>query len=416
MSSVIMVSAVYTTKLEKGWLYGALASLAEKEALLCTNVFDADTKKPYHRILDQIDLDKIVFYRPEIETFQELNDVLIPKVKLEYQDESIPLWRAYIIGKEQRELVWVYDHSIADGSSGVLFHQQLLECLNRDDLNLGQTIVKCKSSDIAPKMEDTMDIRPSWGYLFKYKYDGWKHMLSLDPKTWVGDPPAVPMSSQTKCFELTPAEARNLVQYCRKRKFTITSLLYAALIKKIAELWVENPESYSHLVFTCPVNARRYIKVQPMENRIGNYVFQYYEDFPLTDRDMSIDNLAARYNENLKKAIDDPTEIGQNVGMFNYKNIKQYLLDSCKTAHRGDTAEISNLGAFEFSSGKNTTIEKLNFTQGVSSVGAYVTMNVIGVKNGTINGSISVACDDENFTRSTQLTNELLNSIRSLIN
>lgn len=421
MSSVIMVSATYTTKIDKAWLYGALSELVSNETMLCTNVFEADSSAPYHRVLEQIDLDKIVFFRPDVKSFQEMNDILIPAVKLDYQDETMPLWRMYVIGKDAKELVWVYDHSIVDGSSGVLFHEKLLKCLNnKDNLNLSKTnnIAKCTNINIAPKFEDAIDIRPSWSFLARYKLNSWKSMLSLDNKAWVGTPVSVPMSSRTECFELEPDLSKKLIKYCRNGQFTLTALLYAVLNKTMAELWVDPSENkYNHFVFTCPVNARRYIKSQPMHDRLGNYVFQYNEDFLLSDRDLPIETLATRFSKSLKEATDQdpPGDMRYNIGLFNYKDLKQYLLFEQEDKTRGDTGEISNLGAFEFEQGEYVGIEKLNFTQGVSSVGAYVTMNVVGVKYGTINGSLSVACDDDKHTRSTQLRDRMIEVIRSLV-
>lgn len=413
MSSVIIVSATYTRPLSKDWLYSSLAELIKNEPMLCTNVFDSDSSAPVHRVIEKVDLDKVVLYRPEIESIQQLNDELVPAVKLPYEDESMPLWRAYVIGKEQTELVWVYDHSIADGSSGVLFHKKLLACLNQDCAKLESNLVRCSSSPIAPRLEDVLDITPPWSFDFWSAIDKMKKRLVGRTK-WAGSGPVVPMASQSLFFEIEPSLATELLEYCRNKQITVTALLYAALMKSIVTRFEESFGSSNYLLFTCPVNARRYIEDKSMDDTIGNYVFQYYQDFPLEDKDLSVDTHAETLNSKLKKAIKDSTDIRYSVGNFCRVDLKQSLQDSYNSGVRGDTAEISNLGAFEFEKGK-VGISGLNFTQGVSTPGAYVTMNVVSVKGGTINGSVSVARDDLSKSKCTAVNHEMLRILSSLV-
>ncbi|CAN6667780.1 hypothetical protein TRVA0_039S01398 [Trichomonascus vanleenenianus] len=417
MSSVIIVSATYSKSLTKEWVYSALNGLLKEEPLLCSNVFNSDSKEPVHRLLGEIDLSEIVLFEPEIKTIQELNDRLVPQVKLPYEDSSLPSWRVYIIGEDSKELVWVYDHSIADGSSGVLFHEKLLKFLNGSELYESNKIIAVKQVEMPLAIEDEVDMRPSWGYLLQNKFAQLKKALFGEERTWTGKPPAIPMASRTLFFELDPETSTKLVTYCRERRFTVTAVVYAALMKSIAKLWVSDP-SVDHLVFTCPVNARRYIRGNDLEKSIGNFVYQWDLDFPMHCKDESVDSIASAFSDSLRAAMseDPPSEMRYNKGMLDAIDVKQYLQDSYNYGRRPETAEISNLGAFEFDKTGKVTIDKLNFTQGVSTLGAYVTLNVVGVKHGTINGSFSVARDDAEFTNCIIIRDETIGLLKLLIN
>lgn len=408
MSSVIFVSATYTQVLDRGALLEALGNLVDEEPILRCNVFGEKTSNPYFGCID-VDLDRVVLYRPDISTSQELSDLLIPSEKYEYGDDSLPLWRAYVIGKDEKELVWVYDHSISDGTSGVLFHQKLLSKLNKEPSK--KTPEEAK---IAPSLENVIDIRPSWGFSLQFVSSMLKKKLFGGSKTWTGRPPVIPMQSQSELFEFEPEYAAQLLTYCRRHKITLTALLYAVLLQSFRRIIpAEDQETYDDISFCCPVNARKYSP--DLSTELGNYVFQFAHRTPVKS-DKTINEDAKEILPLLKEALSDPAEIKYVIGLLNYVNIRDYLQDEFKEQNRSGSMEISNLGSFEFPSNTDQIgISKLEFSQGVNSLSCYTTLSLVGIKNGPICGSISVGRDDTNHSICKTLRKELFECLDNLL-
>lgn len=409
MSSVIFVCATYTQVLEKELLHEALGNLVDEEPILRCNVFGEKTTEPYFGCID-VDLDNVVLYRPDISSCQELSDLLIPAEKYGYGDEHMPLWRAYVIGEDRKELAWVYDHSISDGTSGVLFHQKLLHKMNKKQANNKNS----DDSKIGPRLEDVIDIRPSWGFSFQFVSSMLKKKLFGGPKTWTGLPPVIPLQSQSELFEFESEYAGQLLTYCRRHKITLTGLLYGVFLQSLRHIIPEEDQkTYDDISFCCPVNARKYNPA--LCNELGNYVFQFSHKAPLKDN-KTIEEEAKEVLPALKAALADPAEIKYAIGLLNYVDIRNYLNDEFKEQNRTGAMEISNLGSFDFpSNADQINISKLVFSQGVNSLSCYTTLSLVGVKNGPICGSLSVGRDDSNHSICKTLRKEMFQRLDNLL-
>ncbi|KAA8908438.1 hypothetical protein TRICI_004776 [Trichomonascus ciferrii] len=409
MSSVIFVSATFTQVLDKERLHEALGKLVDEEPILRCNVFGVKDSSPYFGCID-VDLDKVILYRPDITSCQELSDLLIPGEKYEYGDEHMPLWRAYVIGEDGKELAWVYDHCISDGTSGVLFHQKLLRIMNNGKVSNK----KPDEAKIGPCLEDAIDIRPSWGFSLQFASSMLKKKLFGGPKTWTGPPPVIPMQSQSELFEFDSEFSAQLLAYCRRHQITLTSLLYGAFLQSLRHIIPdEDQQTYDDISFCCPVNARKYNTA--LSDELGNYVFQFSHKAPLKDN-KTINEEAKEILPALKAALADPAEIKYVIGLLGYVNIRNYLNDEFKVQNRSGAMEISNLGSFDFSSNPDQiNISKLMFTQGVNSLSCYTTLSLVGVKNGPICGSISVGRDDSNHSICKTLLNEVFQRLHNLL-
>lgn len=414
MSSVILVSAIYTESLDKSRLYNAMRELLVEEPMLCSRVSGLDEKEPFFvRMLpDEIDIERAVHYRDDIDNAQQLSDLLIPSDKFKLSDTN-PLWKLYILGKEGKELAWVYDHTIADGKSGVFFHKKLLQKLRNatcSDRNTHPRISLAKS------LENIINVKPTWGYTFKFGYDLIRKKLIGDPyKSWTGVPPKLPMESRSVIFEFEPQFASKILTYCRNKGFSLTGLLHAILFQSAKSIITDKEsQEYGNYVFTCPVDARRY--KNSLKSEIGNYVFQYKWNTSLASTS-SIESEAKACHDDLHRAVENRTDIGYIIGLLGYVNIKSFLQEEFESSDRTATAEISNLGSFDFESSDSSelSISKLNFVQGVNPLGAYITLNLVGIKNGTISGSVSVASDDEQATKCRLLRDDLIKHLQRLV-
>uniref|UniRef100_A0A060T5E4 ARAD1B03916p n=1 Tax=Blastobotrys adeninivorans TaxID=409370 RepID=A0A060T5E4_BLAAD len=434
LNSVVIVAAQYSQTLTKQCLYRALAGLIEREPFLTATVFGVDSDEVVLKQVDCIDLDKIVTFDDTCTSFEQLSDSLIPGTCLPYEDPSLPVWRLYVIGKDQKELAFAFDHVCFDGGSGPLFHTKLLDQLNHisttdspipsvltKDSDAGEADATFPSMDFLPNLEKLVDMRPPWSFMLKVV--GQMALQKWWPdKKWTGPPPVATMESASTFTQLDADTVGQLLKLSKSNGVTLTSLLYAVFMRAIVDSGLV-PESASNHKFdcACPVNARKYISHPPgMDTALGNYVFNFH-DSRFTPNDKDIFSIASKFNTNLRKALSAPTDIAYEIGLLGMINVKSYVHGATKAAARGSTAEISNLGTYDFftastensSSTKKWHISSLSFTQGSSAMGAPFMLNLVSVKKGPLTLGISTCTNKQDCTSLVRAMSAIISNLTS---
>lgn len=441
LNSVVIVAAQYSQTLTKECLYRALAGLIGQEPFLTATVFGVDSDEVVLGQVDSIDFDKIVTFDDTCTSFEQLSDSLIPGTCLPYEDSSLPVWRLYVIGKDQKELAFAFDHVCFDGGSGPLFHTKLLDQLNQlnhvstdgpipsvltrgsdtgDEGNQGDEINKGDATtfprmDFLQNIENLVDMKPPWTFMLKVV--GQMALQKWWPeKKWTGPPPASTMESSSTFTQLDANTVGVLLKLSKSNGVTLTSLLYAVFMRAIVDSGLV-PESASNHKFdcACPVNARKYISHPPgMATALGNYVFNYH-DAQFTPNDKDIVSTASKFNTNLRKALKAPTDIAYEIGLLGMVDVKSYVQGATKAAARGSTAEISNLGTYDFTpdSTNKWHISSLSFTQGSSAMGAPFMLNVVSVKQGPLTLGISTCTNKQDCTKLVDAMSTIISNLTS---
>lgn len=420
MSTTVFVSGEYSTSVSKSWLYPALAKVIKNHWCLTTNVYDSETKYPKLVQVSKIDLNNAVEFREDIESFEELTDIVFgPGYKFKYEcDQTI--WKLFILGKEQNKFAFVFDHAICDGTSGSIFHQDLIAALNSVDEegDNGQPeniIINDLPTECNRIVESFGQTTPSWSFFAKTVFHGIKEsIVGIDSSVYLGPEPCVPPRSKSIILDIDPEKASKIIKAAKSKGITVQSFLYAALMQSIADT-MDSKEKEKVLSFATPVNARRFTK---NHNEIGNYVYQHAHKL---DKNWSNeestgvfnDKWATDFDQHLKNSTKEAKDIAYIIGLLDYVDIRDYYKQELEKKKRGETAEISNLG--RVSAGDDTSkikLVKISLAQPVTSRGAHVILSAASTNNGYMSLCISCALDDDEKTKCYKIKRGLFNVLQ----
>lgn len=439
--TVNSVAARYSTSIGRDVLYPALHELISLDSLLISNIFNAQGVKPVLKKLDSIDLDKIVFFRPaESYDTEFVNNLYDNTEPLQYEQAGLPLWRIYVLGESQQDVVWIFDHSIFDAASGIYFHQKLLKSLRKGLDPVSSSVVKSSPIELTSSIEALADVSPGIGKVFKTMFNTTN--ATVNPKKpphpkqishentraevenrtfpWAEPEVLCPASSKTLLFQLSPDKLEQLHELSHNLGVSITSVIYAALLQAILELVPNNNNNYQ-LDTNVPFNARPYFK-KPSRARdlLGNHIFQY--TFPMTISSTCrervpykfIASWAKYFEQDISRYRDHhPNPLGHKIGEIKYMNLKKQF-ESMIAGPRQSAAEIANLGNVTFSEDNGSpTITELSYVQPVSTIGSGITLNLVSVKNGPTSFSLSIAGDDNSYTKCTQIRDSFLATLQN---
>ncbi|KAI1373900.1 hypothetical protein F4677DRAFT_447872 [Hypoxylon crocopeplum] len=241
--------------------------------VLQVGIVDAESKVPIWTRLDRLDLGNHIEWR-SIESSVDISS-LLQEIVASQIDTTFPLidrqpgWRIVILRREttdELEVVFTWNHPHGDGTSGKIFHQDLLRSLNemgeykppRD----GNMLMLPKS---APGLPVPDLIKPS--------------MFFKDPTqaTWAPIQ-ASPFKTQVRSFTVDKEALDNILAKCRQHHTTITGLLHALAALAFASHLKDAPGFQSATL----IDARRFLPAGPgfqPDRTMANYVTQMYHKF-----------------------------------------------------------------------------------------------------------------------------------------
>uniref|UniRef100_A0A060T4J1 ARAD1B03938p n=1 Tax=Blastobotrys adeninivorans TaxID=409370 RepID=A0A060T4J1_BLAAD len=428
-----VVAATYSVPLTVETLYPALADLVSNEPLLGANVYKSDTPRPKVRKLARIDLDKVVTFLPHQKFDAQFVDYFFDSSRpLPYDDDDRPLWRAQVL--DSHIVVWSFDHTLFDGSSGVYFHQKLLACLRRPQIPLKESTVKTSKKPLPENIENIIDCRPSTPppsllrRALRSSRDETappEHSSQFVP--WAGTSPSWPPRSRTAFLSLPPDKVKDLIRTSRKHGITLTGLLYSALMQAILEAIPIGDETSWRLKTSIPINARRYFPSTEPQDGLGCYILFHEYDLEVNtySQDISpglfVPHWGQKFHFSLHAHSDSPevpAEWARAIGEFKNMNMEKTLEDQAQKSEHMAAAEISNIGLVSMDNVPNTVatldpsapqaqITDLWFIQPGVTIGSPIILSVIGLKNGNTNVALSVAADDKQASSARNLLSSL---------
>jgi hypothetical protein len=269
VQSNIIVAATYSdasnTPLEGPLLFQALRTVVEQHPALTIVMHEepSEKKKGNHRTwearLRAIDLSECVSFDDDYDTSSNGLQKLLEDAHnewLDVRDKTKPLWRLVVVNRTH--VLFVYSHFIADGVSGVNFHQSLLSALNHASegsqvLALPSSlVVEIPSTPLPPKGMELLSEQFSYFMCLASIV----HMLYLSAlrfllprKYWIFSDVALDSArpSVSKPFSdaerpvtkvhrmyLDPATLAACLQVCRKNNTTLTALLHVLISMTLA--------------------------------------------------------------------------------------------------------------------------------------------------------------------------------------
>lgn len=400
----VMVGAEYSHPLEKNVLYPALTSLISDEALLGASI-EIKPAPPSHRMvkIGSVDLDKVVTYK-DSEKLDDLVNAYYSSNEISYNQLELPLWRVMVLNKTL--LLFWFDHALLDGTSGALFHQLLLAKLNQTN-GTGEfhSTVPVSKSPLDKTFDNLAKLRPPPNKLAKllFKELIWNNVKPKRKYAWDGFEPKYPVASITAFGSLSIEQSAKLLAIARNNNTTINGIMVALMLEAAAdcvpEKFVKKSTGETEITFSIAINNRGKPPMDPKyrDLKFGNFVtacdgkvkIKSHNKLPKLTLDM------ARYtNQQVSKSIDEKRG-AYVIGLLGYVDLKDYFKSlKDKLTPRREIVEFSNLGAYSAGEG-NWTLERMVFSQVVSSTNSSYTMSVCGVKGKTIGYSISIGTNDQ---------------------
>ncbi|KAI1846142.1 hypothetical protein JX265_010520 [Neoarthrinium moseri] len=407
----------------------ALALVILHHPFLQAGIANEGSRKPLWVKLNSIDLGKEVQWQ-RVEPSEKYDEVvcriLEKKHDTRFPDlERRPSWRIIVLESSDLtslDVLFVWNHAIADGMSGKIFHQTLLEKLNvapseTGIIDLNEHVLQLpKSLQFTPPLEKLIKFPLSAGFIVS---EGWR---AFRPPSLV---PANPYAASWAPFEVSSnqtrlclvtiqnAELKNVLQLCRHRETTLTGLLHgltlASMAKRIPKEKAQAFESGT------PIDLRRFMTPSPgvdsefrPDRTIGNFVTYFSSRFDKTiveklrqhfiqsktdaDVDGSFEAIIWSVAKEFRHDISKKLERGprnDTVGLAKLvTDWRTYMKDEAKKP-RAVSWEFSNIGVIDATVAsredasekqEDWIIDRALFSQSSAALGPAIVFSPIAVK------------------------------------
>ncbi|RBR13514.1 uncharacterized protein FIESC28_08142 [Fusarium coffeatum] len=397
----------------------AIAGSITQHPLFTAGRSNEGKKKQYWVRLDTIDLNNHVRWKnvSEGEDYATaLNDAFLWEVNERYTKlETQPQWRVTAVVPATNDFVdviFAWDHTVADGKSGRIFHDSLLACLNSDSdsVTLEHGSFKVPVTDFTPPLHQMIKFPISLNYA-----------VSILGKELMTDKKAPAHTAKWAPIKLEPYESRlksttvgkdalkPVLDACRQHDTTLTGLLHALISVSMAtRLSKERAPAFST---GTPICLRQFQKPGTSKfdlnktaiNGVVYWPYVFKSDIVTTlrkqindakeDREMNkpLEETLWSIAKSIREGLTTKLKLGtknDSIGLAKFiTDWNAYLMDhSTKREH---SWEVSNLGVMDGQSSKEWMVEDATFTQSASVTGPALTFSVISVKGGGLNVSCS---------------------------
>ena len=291
-------SSSITNRSSESLVFAALRTVITQHPILSAIPVNEHTNKPYFARLPHIDLRTCTQFIERNKPFSpteagevdsELEELLESQHALDWNEclGTRPFWRAIVLHSPSAEdkfmVSWFFHHAISDGTSALVFHQDLLAAINSLDsrketeaLQDGPLVDTSKVSDLFPPLEKMHKLPVSSSFLLKELWHDTFH--HTHPKLWTGgkitnDPQAKKM--RFRSIVISKEKTSKLVKLSRENKTTLTATMETV----IAAATLANIDSskYDHIVADGAMSLRRFLSLPEtsIEEQIGVYVSMY---------------------------------------------------------------------------------------------------------------------------------------------
>jgi len=395
----------------------ALSKVILQHPLLCVGIVNEDKHDAAFVRLNSIDLSKCLEYKvisasTKAEYDKSLEGILEHQHSQSWSDLDIrPGWKLIVVegsfeASSNRfvfDAIFAFHHALGDGSSGIVFHQSMLEALNRskmpDSDGFTKHIVQIPDSiALPPPTEEQINFQVSWAFLAKEVWhvllSKWSTFLGRGP--WAGFPPSAQSiqayRSRVKVFSISPEQLSIILHNCREQRSTLTGLLYGIITVALA-LRIPTARSFNTLT---PYSLRHLLDPSRKED-MGMYVSSYEITYPLEhissiikSRHSSVQlrqhiwTIARSFRESIVVELSRlPRD--NHIGLLTYVKNYHGIFRSQIGRPRELTFAVSNLGSCKCEGDEHGwRIEEMIFSQSGFGIGAAFSFNVVSVANGPL--------------------------------
>ncbi|KAF2278029.1 uncharacterized protein EI97DRAFT_441303 [Westerdykella ornata] len=290
-------------------IYNALRKVIEEHPILSAIPVDEHTKSPYYSRLPLIDLRSCVLIVERANALsgvsscdKELDAILSERHNQGFKQEhgARPFWSLIILHSPECSnhftASFIYHHALADGKSGLVFHQSFLDALQNLDRTHPESqprlnadpIVPSPSTPLLPPLEELHPLPLTFTYVAKLLWRGL--FPESDAGLWLGNArPTIDIDRSSPDTSLVPPmHHRSLVlskevtarlaDLGRKNNATMTAtlqcLIAAAVFANLDE------KQWYRLRAAGDISLRRFLRLDsrygPVERLMGVWASQYF--------------------------------------------------------------------------------------------------------------------------------------------
>jgi hypothetical protein len=395
--------------------------------MLRVGIADHDTKKPYFCHIPKIDLRNHVDFKtlkcssPQ-DYEMKLAELQEWRHNQYFQDlTTIPPWRLTIAKADidgspstnAEDLMFAFHHSMLDGPSARLFHEQLVAALNYPScsfaLETEQTynLDFLAKPDLPPPREDVIPSNLTKAFVANtfWKALGPKWLRPSSEPWWGGEVIdfALPFKTRILPVDIPSETLKTLLKACREKSTTLTCLLHAMILASLSRRL--DPHGAPSFRSTTPIDYRLLpidAVAKAYKETLSNCVTASSEKHPAlnvsafrasgSNLDALIWSNAQRIGKDISERrstlpVNDPVMLFQFVGN---------MLDYCREkdgTERESSWEVSNIGVikgvpFESEDHKSWRITRGLFSNSANVIGAALSVNVASVPGESLTMSI----------------------------
>ncbi|POR33525.1 Uncharacterized protein TPAR_06277 [Tolypocladium paradoxum] len=287
----------------------AIARTVRQHPVLRVGILREDSRKPAFIELDTVDLGQQVEWHvvgapQDYDTNSRA--ILNRLIDGKYSDlETRPSWNIALVrrdGARTLEVMFVWHHAIADGMSGKIFHETLLQHLNApkgtdDEALLKNRVLKVSGSahNFPPPMEKMVKYPFSIGLAVSTIYNMLKPSKHQETQAMWAPIRAGPCKTELRRITVADSTLQMVLIACRRHKTTLTGLLHGIILVSMASQLLQ--QQAPGFVGRTPINMRaftppsppEYPKLQPAET-MANIV-------SVTDHEFDVDLVAYVRNQ-----------------------------------------------------------------------------------------------------------------------
>ncbi|KAF7522775.1 hypothetical protein G7054_g12030 [Neopestalotiopsis clavispora] len=270
----------------------AIARTILSQPVMQVAIKGADTKKPSWIKLDSLDLDHhVTWHLLDSNKFeQSFQETVASELDAEYPDlGKRPGWRIAIMHEQQPqflEVLFTWNHPLADGMSGRKFQEQLLEQLNYPDVKnndslLPGNVLQLPTFDpnLPPRIEELVKLPVTLRHVLKSAFKEYgPAVLTKDPTEAHWCPiQTSSYKSHVRVFSIEKQVLSNILAACRQHNATLTGLIHALGVVFLASRLDATRAPGFHtktaidLRRFLPSSPKKYSWLQPQKT-MGNYV------------------------------------------------------------------------------------------------------------------------------------------------
>lgn len=182
---------------------------------------------------------------------------------------AVPPWSLTVVTSElendgrqrQQDFVFAYHHALMDGTSGAMFHEELLSALNDSstDTHQGYILDFAAKVDLPPPREDVIPFKLKKRFVGKAVWHEYapKAIQRSPTPIWPTEPINLATVNKTRLIPIDIPSERltELLKACRSHDSTLTGLLHAMVGASLARRI--NPEQAESFKAITPIDYRR---------------------------------------------------------------------------------------------------------------------------------------------------------------